>query len=378
MVQEQELEGCKWLVLRSPWFSVEKQAWMVHLNGKKVRLAGGRKSKKLAEQRFLELRFLASKNPHPSSPEQTVASVIELYEAKNRGRLAPATFSLRHFYLQSFAEFCGWKTVLSCSEDDMEAWLDAHPEWASAWTKCSAVLNVTVAFNWAAKKKINRVRLISENPFKGVTRRPGLARRDMQPEEFQSLLRASAGRPTKKRPSPAARFRQVLVFLWLTGCRPKEAATLHWSDVNFAAGLIVLKEHKTIRTQTTPKPRIIPMDAVVIKLLLSIKKRNEGDTVFLTFRRTPWNRHSLSRRVRRAREKAGISNDVKLYGTRHAFGTRGILNGCDVKTLSTVMGHTTIRQTEHYLHLADQKSHLASAMQQINGRRPGSRKDAAS
>ncbi len=102
----------------------------------------------------------------------------------------------------------------------------------------------------------------------------------MQPAEFQSLLRASAGRVGKKRPSPAARFKQVLMFLWLTGCRPKEAATLCWSDVDFASGLIVLKEHKTIRTQATPKPRVIPMDAVVAKLLLSIRKRDEGDHVF--------------------------------------------------------------------------------------------------
>lgn len=356
-----------------PWFSVEKQAWMVHLNGKKVRLAGGRKNKKLAERRFLELRLLASKNPEPANPEQTVASVIELYEGESRKRLAPATFSLRHFYLQSFAEFCGWKTISSCSEDDMEAWLEAHSEWASAWTTSSAVRNVQVAFNWAVKKKVNRTPLIRENPFTGVTRRPGLPRRDMKPKEFQTLLRVSAGRPSKKRPSPAARFRQVLIFLWLTGSRPKEAATLRWSNVDFETGLIVLNEHKTIRTQTTPQPRIIPMDDVVIKLLSSIKKRNEGDVVFLTYRRTPWNRHSLSRRVQRARDKAGLPDDAKLYGTRHAFGTRGILNGCDLKTLSTVMGHTNVRQTEHYLHLAAQKSHLASAMRTVNGRRPGSR-----
>jgi hypothetical protein len=35
----------------------------------------------------------------------------------------------------------------------------------------------------------------------------------MTPAEFQSLLRASPGRRSKTRPSPAARFRQVLIFL---------------------------------------------------------------------------------------------------------------------------------------------------------------------
>jgi site-specific recombinase XerD len=75
-------------------------------------------------------------------------------------------------------------------------------------------------------------------------------------------------------------------------------------------------------------------------------------------------------RLARARRLAGISDDVKLYGVRHSFGTRGILQGCDIKTLSTLMGHTTTRMTEHYCHVAGQREHLAAAMRLINDRRP--------
>lgn len=75
--------------------------------------------------------------------------------------------------------------------------------------------------------------------------------------------------------------------------------------------------------------------------------------------------------MRRARELAGVPNDVKLYGIRHAFGTRGIVNGCDLKTLSTLMGHTSTRMTECYTHLARQNEHLAAAMRIVNARRQG-------
>ena len=90
--------------------------------------------------------------------------------------------------------------------------------------------------------------------------------------------------------------------------------------------------------------------------------------VFLTFRGTPWNRSSLGLRMRRLRERAGLPDDVKLYGIRHQFGTQSIVNGVDVKTLSELMGHTSTRMTEHYLHLAGRHEHLASAMQIVNGR----------
>jgi integrase len=39
-------------------------------------------------------------------------------------------------------------------------------------------------------------------------------------------------RKRRQRPSPAGRFRQVLVFLRFTGCRPGEATRLEWSDVD--------------------------------------------------------------------------------------------------------------------------------------------------
>jgi integrase len=167
------------------------------------------------------------------------------------------------------------------------------------------------------------------------------------------------------------RIREVLYFLWLTGCRPGEASHLRWSNVDFDRGLVVIMEHKTSKTQKVPKPRIIPMHAAVVRLLHRIRKRNEGDLVFLTHRKTPWNKDSLGLRIRRARKIANVPDDAKLYGLRHAFGTRAIVNGVGVKTLSELLGHTTTRMSERYVHLAGQYAHLADAMSQVNARRRG-------
>jgi site-specific recombinase XerD len=77
--------------------------------------------------------------------------------------------------------------------------------------------------------------------------------------------------------------------------------------------------------------------------------------------------------MRRLRAIAGVPDDAKLYGTRHAFGVRSVLNGVDLKTLAELMGHTSTRTTEHYLyHLVGHRGHLADAMRQANGRRPAS------
>lgn len=326
--------------------------------------------KKAAQEQLEELRVLARRNPEPEAPDQTVLSVIERYIEVRFPSLAETTVAQRKPYLQSFAEMHGFRGVEECGADHIEEWLNAHSEWESDWTKRDAVMSVQTVFNWAARARRNR-----ENPFRGLSKKPGAARRDITPEEFQAILRGAAG-SRRKKPTPAARFRQVLFFLYYTGCRPAEARSLLWSDVDFGRNIIILRKHKTIRMQREPRPRVVPLHPVVVRLLRSIQKRNEGEHVFLTYRGTPWKKDTLSQRLRRARAAAGVPDDAKLYGLRHAFGTRGILNGCDIKTVSVLMGHTDTRVTQQYAHIADKQEFLANAIEQINPLLASSRRPA--
>jgi integrase len=350
-----------------PWYYKQTDSWMAYLDGRKVRLARGRKNRREAERALEDLKRQREANPAPRSDEPTVAAVIETYLdwAKKERRYDGRSLDERVRYLQAFAEALGWQRVRDCVPYDLTRWVAENSQWASDWTKAQVINIVQRPFNWAARQ-----RLISANPFLGVTHEPGAARRPLTDTEFQSLMRACQGRRSRQKPSPAARFRQVLVFLRYTGCRPGELCRLRWADIDLGNAVIVLNRYKGSRQRRVKVPRIIPLDPVVVKLLISIRRREEpGELVFHTHRGTPWNRSNLSLRMRRARAKAGIPDDAKLYGLRHGFGTRSIVNGVDLKTLSTLMGHSTTRMTEHYVHLAGQQSHLAAAMRRANGRR---------
>jgi integrase len=150
-------------------------------------------------------------------------------------------------------------------------------------------------------------------------------------------------------------------------------SALTWDEVNLDNAVIVLCRHKTIRTQRTPRPRVIQLVPLVVKLLKRIKSQQRPDTkrVFVTSLGTPWNRSSLALRMERLRQCAGLPDAVKLYGIRHQFGTQSVVNGVDIKTLAELMGHTTTRTTEHYIHLAGRQKHLAAAMQQAVGTHRG-------
>src|SRR6202035_4981819 len=101
---------------------------------------------------------------------------------------------------------------------------------------------------------------------------------------------------------------------------------------------IVLHKHKTSTTQRKPKPRIIPLVPVVVKLLVWLRRHPvyvlmEPETIFVNSRGTPWNYLTLSNQMQRLRKKAGLPADAKLYGVRHRWATQAAVNGVALKTL---------------------------------------------
>lgn len=204
---------------------------------------------------------------------------------------------------------------------------DRFPLIDSDWTKRDAVGAIKAVFNWAKPK------LVKENPFGTVKQGRGLHRRDMTPGRISSNSadnRKSVQNATHARGTiPAGAVLSLANGLPAEGSRQSELVRR-----KSGARCHHPQKYKTVRSQKNPEPRVIPLDPVVIRLLQSIRERAEGERVFLTHRGTPWNRFNLELRIRRARAVAGLPEDVKLYGTRHAFGTRGIVAGRDIKTLS--------------------------------------------
>lgn len=51
---------------------------------------------------------------------------------------------------------------------------------------------------------------------------------------------------------------------------------------------------------------------------------------------------------------AGIDKHITFHCARHLFVTNLLLNGANIKTASELAGHSTIRHTEKYIHIADE------------------------
>jgi integrase len=286
---------------------------------------------------------------------QTVHQVITMYLAQARRDLSARSYETVSCILRRFDKACGKLRIANCRPYDLQCWLNEHPEYASEWYRRCVISSIKRAFNWGVEME-----LVGRNPFAKLRSR-GRAnrRRPMTDEEFQVLLRGSD-----------RAFRRFLIFLKFTGCRPGEAASMRWADVDFEQRAVVLKEHKTARK--TGRPRIIPLVPTVVKLLLWMRERARAnrkeidqDRVFVNRRGNALSRRWLSLKMQRLRKRLGLAAGVTLYGLRHRYGLMGIKNGVNLKLLSLCMGHVRTQMTEHYIAEAGLTQQVQAAALQV-------------
>jgi integrase len=343
------------------WFHKQSQAWVTEISGRRYKLAKGRDQKKAAEVKFHELMLECSLNPPVDSGPQfvTAAALVDEYlDLACKGN-APRTFYEKKLILLVFARELGARLVKDLKPYHLERWVADHPEWVSGDTKAKVVSNVQAVFNWSEKRG-----LIPKNPFNGLVQAGGNRRRPMKGFEFRKIwAQARLGKKTGPWAGSGRRFREMLLFMKLTGARPKEARDLRWDGIDLDHDLAVLKEHKT--SHKTDSPRVIVMVERVVGLLRSIRER-DGDSgnVFKTVYGKPWSRNAPSQKLSRLRAKGGVAEDAVLYGLRHRFGTVAVLRGLDLKIVATLMGHQSVRTTERYIHVAKEYSALKKAMSQ--------------
>jgi integrase len=358
------------------WFNKQTRWWSTDIAGKRHKLVPGKpgdERRKTPTQDAIEalskLLGECALNPTVESGPavQTVPSIIDEYLEVGCRDNEPRTFTEKKALLNRFAKRYRDKRAVDLIPLDLERWLGEHPEWKSDDYRAKVCTTVHACFNWAASRGL--LGKSGRNPLEGFTVTGGNRRRPMTAAEFRRIWGQSRlGKKTGLFRTAGRRLRECLYFIKLTGVRPKELRDLIWPDIDVEAGVARLKRHKT--SKKTRKDRVIPLTRAVVALLRHLAARDgtEGP-VFKTTLGGAWAKNSLAQKIKRLRDRSGVPDEATLYGLRHRFATRGLVNGVDLKTLAELMGHSQVRTLEHYLHMSREHDHLRQAMHQAQGGR---------
>lgn len=191
--------------------------------------------------------------------------------------------------------------------------------------------------------------LIFDNPVR-KTRFPRQGRVEekvpISPEKLRELLAVL--------PEPSC---SLVWLLALTGLRIGELLALCWQDIDFATGVLRVRQSVYEGHFDEPKSRrgkrVIPMSAKCREVLESCKpaEAEPNTLVFATGNGTPLSRRNLLKReLKPACEKVGLKG-ANWHWLRHAFATLLDAVGTPLGTVQALLGHSSSEITrEVYLH----------------------------
>ena len=140
------------------------------------------------------------------------------------------------------------------------------------------------------------------------------------------------------------------------GLRVSDIISLKWSEVDMEEKMV---RHYQVKNHTRKAQLLtIPMADGAVEILERWKGRNENYVFGLLDDEFDMNDEERFQNIKQSRtrtinqslavmgEKIGLPFKLHIHCARHSFGTNGLNNGGDIKTISTLMGHSSTLVTE--------------------------------
>lgn len=174
----------------------------------------------------------------------------------------------------------------------------------------------------------------------------------------------------------------ILIAL-TTGIRLGELCAITWNDIDLEAETIRINKTvqriknteenaktKTIVIIDTPKSkksiRTIPLPAFLIQILREYKIKYRCTDYFLTGKSRYKDTRTYQDRFKKILNNAGIE-PTNFHACRHTFATRAIEAGADIKSLSEILGHSSVRFTlDRYVHSSNEQKKICIEKMVVN------------
>ncbi|GLQ00103.1 recombinase [Methylophaga thalassica] len=259
---------------------------------------------------------------------------------------------------------------------DIESWRSKrHKEGLSTSTSNRYIGTLKAMFNRAVEWEV-----IEQNPLNKVKKQKSDSRaiiRYLSVDEEQRLratLRSRDRRLAESNPFYAGgRFTRLeailggfpdhvhpmVLLLINTGMRRGEMFNLRWQDVDFVNKRITVVGN----TSKTGQTRYIPLNKEAFRVLDVWHKQTKRSSGYVFVGKNGERFTNIDKAWKVLLRDAQIQ-DFRLHDLRHHFASRLVSAGIDLNSVRELLGHTDIKMTLRYAHLAP--AHLSEAVAVLN------------
>ena len=235
-------------------------------------------------------------------------------------------YSLKYLKEYAQTDYLATKAVTENFCKGFREFMDKHPK-----------LNGETPYDFFAKfkkvlKQAVRDKLFSNSPAQDVQNKrvdKVVAKDILSVEELQLLAKTYCGNDSVKR---------AFLFACNTGLRYCDVKVLQWRHIQ--GGSLQMTQQKT------GKPVIINLNTTAQRLLGEKSKPEEA--VFTLPSHT-----GILKTLRYWKDRAGLSKTVTFHVARHSFATNLLIYETDVKTVSSLLGHTSLEHTQKYVRVVE-------------------------
>lgn len=207
-------------------------------------------------------------------------------------------------------------------------------------------------YHWFKKVLANAVEgeLIKRNPCKGIRivyDTNVVLKEILTPKEINRLA-------TFRYDGEHREVQRAFIFCCFTGLRYCDVSALKFANVDYESMVMRFNQKKSAG-RSAHAAVVTPLNNELLRLIGNPKEENNPKELIFNLPHTGTARKHLARWVR----LAGIKKSITWHCSRHSFAVNLLNAGTDIKTVSSLLGHASIKMTEKYLHVIDQRKQKA-------------------
>ena len=201
--------------------------------------------------------------------------------------------------------------------------------------------------------------LIQENPFRKIKvkfKETSELPKIIPREEIEQLLQSMYTdlKIRKKKEKSILRDIAVVETLFATGARVSEISNIKKENINLNTGVI------RIMGKGGKERYILIGERSVHELLKRYYEQNyenikQSGYFFVNRDGERFSEQSIRLMIKRYAKNAGIERNITPHMFRHSFATYLIEEGVDISCVQRILGHSSIKTTQIYIHVASKK-----------------------